>query len=88
MTFTRNQAKMIAEELYKIIHKDLVTAAKEIVVEDTDEYINSVDAAKILNWSVGTLYNRKNDVGAFVKVGNRLMFSKRALRQRISSGAL
>lgn len=88
MTITRNQAKMIAEELYKIIRKDVVSAAKDIVVEETDELINSNDAAKILNWSVGTLYNRKNDIGSFVKVGNRLMFSKRALMQRISSGSL
>lgn len=79
---------MIAEELHKMIHKDVVTAVKEIVVEETDELINAVDAAKILNWSVGTLYNRKKDVGSFVKVGNRLMFSKRALRQRMSSGTL
>ena len=53
-----------------------------------DLFVNSVDAAKILNWSVGTLYNRKNDVGSYVKVGNRLMFSKRAIKQRMASGTL
>lgn len=88
MMITRNQAKMIAEELYKIIRKEVVAAAKEITADETDVLLNSCDAAKLLNWSVGTLYNRKKDVGSYVKVGNRLMFSKRAIIQRINSGAL
>lgn len=88
MMITRSQAKMIAEELHKLIRKDVVETVKEIVIEETDEFINSVEAAKILNWSMKTLYNRRDDVGSYVKVGNRLMFSKRALKQRISSGAL
>ena len=50
----RSEAKMVAEELYKLLHKDVKTLITQTVKEETEEWINSKEAAAILGWSVGT----------------------------------
>lgn len=58
----RNEAKMVAEELYKLIHKDVRNIVSQTVKEETEEWIGAKEAAKVLGWSVGTLYNRIEEI--------------------------
>ena len=60
MVFTRNHAKMIAEELFKIIRKDCIEATKEIVKDETEEFICLKEAARILGISPSTMYKKKD----------------------------
>lgn len=88
MTFTRNHAKMIAEELYKILRHDVVEASKEVVKQETEEYLSVKDVAKILGWSTYTVYRRKDDIGCYVKSKNRLLFIKSQVHKSIQQGRL
>lgn len=85
---TRAQAKIIAEELYKLMRNDIREIVRETTIFENEEYLTSVDAAKMLNWSIGTLYNRKDDIGSYIKVGNQLRFPKTQLKRIIESGRL
>lgn len=76
----RTEAKMVAEELYKLIHKDVKTIITKTVKEETEEWIITEEAAKILGWSVGTLYNRIEEI-PHTKLNNRLRFKKSTLLQ-------
>ena len=44
----RNEAKMVAEELYKLIHKDVRNIVSQTVKEETEEWIGAKEAAKVL----------------------------------------
>lgn len=85
---TRAQAKLIAEELYKLLRNDVVSATKEIASEDMDQYMSAPEAASMLGWTVKTLYARKNDIGSYTKVGRKLMFRRSQLMKIIDSGKL
>ena len=85
---TRAQAKIIAEELYKLMRKDILFVVQETTIDENEEYLTSVEAAKMLGWSIGTLYNRKKDIGSYIKVGNQLRFPKTKLKRIIESGRL
>lgn len=79
----RTEAKMVAEELYKLIHKDVKTIVSRTVKEETEEWIVAKEAAKVLGWSVGTLYNRIEEI-PHTKLNNRLRFKKSALLQYLN----
>lgn len=79
----RNEAKMVAEELYKLIHKDVRNIVSQTVKEETEEWIDSKEAAKVLGWSVGTLYNRIEEI-PHTKLNNRLRFKKSVLLQYLN----
>lgn len=49
----RTEARMVAEELYKLIHKDIKVIVSQTVKEETEEWIDAKEAAKVLGWSVG-----------------------------------
>lgn len=86
MTFTRAQAKMIAEELYKMIHKDIKEVSKEVSVVETDEWICVKEAARYLDMSVSNLYKNKDLIGCYTKINGRLKFSKIMLDRRLRMG--
>lgn len=86
MTLTRNQAKMIAEELYKLIRKDVVNVAAETAHDETEEYLCPKEAARMLGWSVSNVYKRKDDLKCYVKIKGRLRFPKSQLHRVIQSG--
>ncbi|MEB3372714.1 helix-turn-helix domain-containing protein [Bacteroides sp. CR5/BHMF/2] len=51
--------------------------------EETEEWIGAKEAAKVLGWSVGTLYNRIEEI-PHTKLNNRLRFKKSALLQYLN----
>ena len=71
---TRTEARMVAEELYKLIHKDVKNIVSQTVKEETEEWIGA---------SVGTLYNRIEEI-PHTKLNNRLRFKKSALLQYLN----
>ena len=58
----RNEAKMVAEELYKLIHKDVRNIVSQTVKEETEEWIGAKEAAKsirLVGWHI-IQSNRRN----------------------------
>lgn len=78
----RAEARMVAEELYKLIHKD-VKVITQTMKEETEEWISTKEAARLLGWSVGTLYNRIEDV-PHTCLNNRLRFKRSSLIQYLN----
>lgn len=85
---TRKQAKLIAEELYKLMRNDCKEAAAEIAERDAEEFLTVREAAKFLKWSPSTVYRRRQELGCYVKVGNTYRFPKAALAATVASGRL
>lgn len=79
----RTEARMVAEELYKLIHKDVKNIVTQTVKEETEEWIDAKEAAKVLGWSVGTLYNRIQEI-PHTKLNNKLRFKKSVLVQYLN----
>lgn len=72
---TRNDARMIAEELFKLCNKNNLLPVG-------DNYLSAREAAQLLKLSVKTVYNKSSLLGG-VNTGGTLRFSERALRQYI-----
>ena len=72
---TRNEAKMIAEEFYKLCQKNDLMPVK-------DNYLNVKETAALLKLSPKTVYNKAAVLGG-VNVGGTLRFSERGLRAYI-----
>lgn len=70
---TRNDARMIAEELFKLIQ------ASKLLPE---HYVGTKEAADMLGVPVQTLYNKVGEI-PHTKIGKRLRFSESALRKYI-----
>lgn len=74
----RSEARAVAEELYKLMRNDVKRLVKEAVEEETSEWIGAREAAELLGWSLGTLYNRIDTV-PHSKSGRVLRFKKSSL---------
>lgn len=85
---TRNQAKMIAEELFKLIRGDIRQVSAEIQLSETEEYLSMKEAANFLGVCYNTVWKRKEEWGCYLKVGNRILFPKSKLNQVIAQGRL
>ena len=79
---TRTEARMIAEELGKILSKDIARVVKSATVTATDKQLSAKEAADYLGWSVKTVYNKIADIPHY-KVGKKLRFSEIALADYI-----
>lgn len=75
---TRTEARILAEELYKLMRKDVKRIVEETVIECSDEWVGVGEAANILGCSVGTLYNNISNI-PHTKNGRLLRFKKSAL---------
>lgn len=80
---TRAQAKMVAEELYKLIKKDIPGFVQGAVVDGMDEYLNTKQAAEFLGCSVSQIRHNIADIPC-TKVGGRYRFKKSALAAYMS----
>lgn len=72
---TRNEARMIAEEFFKLCKKN-------DLLPQSDRYLNVREAAQMLGLSAKTVYNKLAEI-PHTKVGGTLRFSERSLRQYI-----
>ena len=88
MTFTRKQAKMIAEELYSLMKSDIEDVAKEVVRSENEEFLSAKQVAELLHWHPATVYRHKDDIGCYVKNQGKLLFVKSQLYKAIQSGRL
>lgn len=90
----RQEAKMIAEELFGLLKDDFRKVAKNVAESvaqtDYEEYLNINEAASILKISPGTLYRTKDRLvkGSYTKVGNQLRFPKSVLMRQIHEGRM
>jgi hypothetical protein len=75
---TRSDASLIAEELYKLISKNMKSYISDVVKKHTDEYLDAKEAASFVGLSVKTFRNRKDEF-PHIKTGKKLMFSKNGL---------
>ncbi len=88
MGITRKEAAMIAEELYKKLRPDVISAAKEIAKVETEEYLTPKDVARLLGWNQFTVYKKKDQLGCYVKLNNRLLFPKSKFHELLQSGRI
>lgn len=77
---TRSDARLIAEELYSLIWKNMKSYISDVIKDETDEYLDSKEAAAFIGMSVITL-RRKKENFPYRKTGKKLMFSKKGLTQ-------
>lgn len=74
---------MIAEELAKVLQKEIRKMVVDITVGDMENYISASEAADYLGMSKRTLYNRIDEI-PHTKFGRVLKFQKSKLRDYIN----
>ena len=79
---TRTEARMIAEELGKVLSKDFANIVRASTVTAHDRHLSAKEAADYLGWSIKTVYNKIADIPHY-KVGKKLRFSEIALAEYI-----
>ena len=79
----RTDARMIAEELAKVLQKEIRKMVVDITVGDMENYISASEAADYLGMSKRTLYNRIDEI-PHTKFGRVLKFQKSKLRDYIN----
>lgn len=74
----RNDARMLAEELYRLMHKDVKMYISSAVQAETEEWLNTDQAAEFLGVSVS--YIKKNILDIpHSKIGRLNKFRKSSL---------
>lgn len=84
---TREEARLIAQELMALIRPDIKKVVKEITERDQEEFLTLSQAAQMLGISPGTLYRTKYRIG-YTKVGNQLRFPKSSLIRAVYNGKM
>lgn len=79
----RTDARMIAEELAKVLQKEIRKMVVDITVGDMENYISASEAADYLGMSKRTLYNRIDEI-PHTKFGRVLKFQKSKLKEYIN----
>ena len=70
-------ARKIAQELYKLMRKDMKDRLAETVANAEDEFLSHRQAAEFLCMTPGSLYHRK-DV-PYTMIGGKRIYSRNAL---------
>lgn len=70
---TRNDARILAEELYKLIRKDVKLYVSQAVMKESDEWLTPEQVAKQLNMSIS--YVMHSDI-PYTKIGCRRRYRK------------
>jgi len=74
---------MIAEELAKVMQKEIRKMVVDITVGDMENYISASEEADYLGMSKRTLYNRIDEI-PHTKFGRVLKFQKSKLKEYIN----
>lgn len=87
MSISRNEARMIAEELHGLISGSINRAVERQVEFMNDEYISAEEVAEMLSCSVRSVYNHLDDLPhTTIPGGRKLVFSKNAVKRRLING--
>ena len=79
----RTEARMVAEELAKLIKPEIRKMVIDMTVSDMENYISASEAADYLGMSKQTLYNKISEI-PHVKFGRILKFQKSELKKYIN----
>lgn len=82
---TRNDARMIAEELAFVLRNQLKEVVKQVAKDNAEEYITAEEVADIMNISKSCLYHTHRANIPCRKVGKRLMFKKSSVIEYINN---
>ena len=70
---TRNEVKILAEEIYKLMKKDIKTIVSQVVTEEADEWLTPEQVARMLSMSIS--YVMHSDI-PYTNVGCRRRYRK------------
>lgn len=87
MALSRSEARMIAQELHKLLRNDIDKAVTSQIEKETDRYIGVEEASAILGWSPSTIYKHTSELPCS-RIGRRLRFSENGLREIVRRGGL
>lgn len=79
---TRTEARMIAEELFRLLEKN---GFKPQMIAP-ERYLTAREAAELLGMPLNTLYKKVSEI-PHVKKGKRHVFKESALREWMDQGA-
>ena len=88
MGITKRDAELIADALFKKLEGAVTEIVKGITKIENEEYYCAKDVARILGWNQYTVYKKKDLLGCYVKINNKLYFPKSKLHAVIQSGRL
>lgn len=75
---TRNDARLIAMELYKLMKDDIKKHVHEIVIEESDEWLTTKQVAGMMGMSVS--YVKQSDI-PHTKVGRMNRYKKSDIKK-------
>lgn len=75
---TRSDARMIAEELFKLLEPVIIRQLSQTTSEALDKVLSTKEAAEYLGVKPKTIYNSISEIPHF-KSGGKLKFSQLAL---------
>lgn len=78
---TRSEAKILAEELYKLMKKDIRDIVAQTVTEDSDELLSAGQVANLMGVSVS--YVRQRDI-PHIKVGRLNRYRKSDIQKMMN----
>lgn len=78
---TRNEAKILAEELYKLMKKDVKQLVQQSVRDENDEWLTTKQTAELMGMSVSHVLH--NDI-PHSKVGNRNRYRKSDIQKMMN----
>lgn len=79
----RTEARMVAEELAKLIKPEIRKMVIDMTVSETEGFISATEAAEYIGMSKQTLYNKISEI-PHVKFGKFLRFQKSELKKYIN----
>lgn len=79
----RTEAKMVAEELAKLMRNEIRKMTIDLVVADTEGYMTLGEAAEFMGLSKHTVYKKIDEI-PHVKFGKFLRFQKSELKKYIN----
>ena len=74
---------MIAEELAKILKREIAEAVRKAVEAENEKYIGTAEAAKMLGVTAKTIHNRISEIPHY-NIGNRLRFRESDIRRLVT----
>lgn len=87
-TLTENTADILAQAICRNMRKELMKMAKEIALQQSEQFLSIEETAAFLGCSVSNIYKNKDTLlmGTYVKFGKQLRFPKSQLIKMMNAG--